>query len=136
MMNQVVIYMIVNRRKNPFESDYCADSTQNNTKQEVSGEFHTNIGNYDAGITFSSPKTARQFEMSQDESVRNLKALKGACEQDILLKTLVDCCQVEKTKSGVALATPFAPVAKTLMLMISLFKLNGIDVIPVDGIAV
>lgn len=122
--------------KNPFESDYCADSTQNNTKQEVSGEFHTNIGNYDAGITFSSPETARQFEMSQDESVRNLKALKGACEQDILLKTLVDCCQAEKTKTGVALATPFAPVAKTLMLMISLFKLKGIDVIPVDGIAV
>lgn len=123
---------------NPFVEEMCAVSTQNDDEesQSDSDTYHTSIGIYEEGITFSSREIAKQFEQSQDIVPKTLKALKYASEEEPLFKALLDCCQAEKTKNGVALATPFAPVATVIKQMLILLKITGVDVIAVDAIQI
>ena len=99
--------------------------------------FAQDFGDYSAGITFESGSVGNAYKQSQTDSMKAIKALKAACNTYPLLEQICsECCNCETTNDGVALATPFAPVASLIKDILEHEHVQNVSVYPVDGLII
>ena len=99
--------------------------------------FAQDFGDYSAGITFESGSVGNAYKQSQTDSMKAIKALKAACNTYPLLEQICsECCNCETTNDGVALATPFAPVASLVKDILEHEHVQNVSVYPVDGLII
>lgn len=117
-----------NREQAEKENDGAAEAVVEKTQD---------FGGYVNGITFDDASVAKAYEKSKDTSVKTAKALKAACEEIPLLSQLCnECCTCDKAGDGIALATPFGPVAQVIKVLLEYASVRNVSVFPVDGVKI
>ena len=110
---------------------------ENDGAAEAAVEKTQDFGGYANGITFDDANVAKAYEKSKDTSVKTAKALKAACEEIPLLSQLCnECCTCDKAGDGIALATPFGPVAQVIKVLLEYASVRNVSVFPVDGVKI
>lgn len=122
----------------PSEEDELEQAEkENDGAAEAAVEKTQDFGGYANGITFDDANVAKAYEKSKDTSVKTAKALKAACEEIPLLSQLCnECCTCDKAGDGIALATPFGPVAQVIKVLLEYASVRNVSVFPVDGVKI
>ena len=122
----------------PSEEDNREQAeNENEGAAEAAVEKTQDFGGYANGITFDDANVAKAYEKSKDTSVKTAKALKAACEEIPLLSQLCnECCTCDKAGDGIALATPFGPVAQVIKVLLEYASVRNVSVFPVDGVKI
>lgn len=119
------------------EDEWEQAEKENDGAAEAAVEKTQDFGGYANGITFDDANVAKAYEKSKDTSVKTAKALKAACEEIPLLSQLCnECCTCDKAGDGIALATPFGPVAQVIKVLLEYASVRNVSVFPVDGVKI
>jgi DNA polymerase III subunit gamma/tau len=119
------------------EDDEKGTEKENDGVAEAAVEKTQDFGGYANGIIFDDANVAKAYEKSKDTSVKTAKALKAACEEFPLLSQLCnECCTCDKAGDGIALATPFGPVAQVIKVLLEYASVRNVSVFPVDGVKI
>lgn len=119
------------------EDEWEQAEKENDGAAEAAVEKTQDFGGYANGITFDDANVANAYEKSKDTSVKTAKALKAACEEIPLLSQLCnECCTCDKAGDGIALATPFGPVAQVIKVLLEYASVRNVSVFPVDGVKI